>query len=370
MSLSSADLLAGPRGRRLCLEMARTARTDSTEATEALSSALFYAAYDLDPGRGTSVVLFGPGADRRSGPPPAPSPAEVGRLLGTVSPPECDERTLLLGLRSAVDSARYWQDPDGEDVLAGTPEVRAALAGMASAIATAPSAAQWSQPMDAYGQWSVTLADATGPVPPPPRTAAETLAAWQSAQVEEEAVARRDRPVDPAAMISGTWWSRPPYTLTKTTPGLAGRGPVGLWLVEDGFSWETATAERIQVPGDARIFEIDGPDAWADLVRRYPLDVTASRRQDWYRTTGRSGAWAIPDWSQVQHDVDAVHLSIAGYLTTAGRAIPLDEERSTVLAGWDPDATFWLRDVISDAESRLHWFYDRGSANWELSTNP
>ncbi|GAA3360002.1 hypothetical protein [Saccharopolyspora gregorii] len=33
---------------------------------------------------------------------------------------------------------------------------------------------------------------------------------------------------------------------------------------------------------------------------------------------------------------------VAGYLTTAGLAVPVDEGRASVLAGWDPDATCWL----------------------------
>ena len=50
----------------------------------------------------------------------------------------------------------------------------------------------------------------------------------------------------------------------------------------------------------------------------------------------------IPDWSAVARHVDGVHLSVRGYLRTAGRAIAVDEERASVLAGWDPDRTFWF----------------------------
>ena len=121
MGLSADALLAGPRGRRLCLELALSQRNTESVATEALRSAAFYAGYGLDPGRGVSRVLFGPGADERSGPPRAPSQQEVARLLDELPLPSCDERTLLLALQAAVDRAMYWQDPDGEDVLAGSP---------------------------------------------------------------------------------------------------------------------------------------------------------------------------------------------------------------------------------------------------------
>lgn len=68
---------------------------------------------------------------------------------------------------------------------------------------------------------------------------------------------------------------------------------------------------------DTRVYEITGPDAWADLVGRYPMDVSRARRHDWWRTTRRAGRWLIPDYLAVTADFDAVHLSVAGYLTTA-----------------------------------------------------
>ena len=47
---------------------------------------------------------------------------------------------------------------------------------------------------------------------------------------------------------------------------------------------------------------------------------------------------AIPDYLAVAEDFDAFHLSVAGYLSTAGRSLPVGDA-STVLAGWDPDET-------------------------------
>ncbi len=71
--------------------------------------------------------------------------------------------------------------------------------------------------------------------------------------------------------------------------------------------------------------------------------MTASKRTDWYHTTGRDGRWFIPDWSEVVTEYDAVHFSVHGYLSTPGIAIPLgDNDCATVLAGWNPDATRWL----------------------------
>ena len=58
-------------------------------------------------------------------------------------------------------------------------------------------------------------------------------------------------------------------------------------------------------------------------------------------------ALAIPDYASVAVDWDAVHVSVAGYLTTAGIAVPAGDGARTMLAGWDPDATWWLNDVLS-----------------------
>jgi len=62
----------------------------------------------------------------------------------------------------------------------------------------------------------------------------------------------------------------------------------------------------------------------------------------------------IPDFTAVAADYDAVHLSVIGYLTAAGRALPIGDAR-TMLAGWDPDQTWWLSDVLSSSGSGERW---------------
>jgi hypothetical protein len=108
----------------------------------------------------------------------------------------------------------------------------------------------------------------------------------------------------------------------------------------------------------ASVYEICGPGQWADLVGRYPLDVTRSRRDDWRRATGRAGGWLIPDYAAMAADWDAVHVSVAGYLTTAGIAILADDGACTMLAGWDPDATWWLTGVLSSTSQPEDWRTD------------
>jgi hypothetical protein len=62
---------------------------------------------------------------------------------------------------------------------------------------------------------------------------------------------------------------------------------------------------------------------------------------------------------------DGVHLTVAGYLTTAGRALDVEEQYATVLAGWDPDATYWLADVLRPAGPATRWVRD-ADGEWQL----
>ena len=113
-------------------------------------------------------------------------------------------------------------------------------------------------------------------------------------------------------------------------------------------------------PAGARVYEIDGADAWAALCRAYPLEVTEQKRHDWYRTTGRDGRWLLPDWAAVAVDHDAVHLTAAAYLTTAGTAVPVpvDDGVASVIAGWNPDETYWLSDDARPEADGAVWVLD------------
>jgi hypothetical protein len=350
-----AALLTGPRGRRLCLESVGAPTGDaSAPVHDAFRLAVMMSAHDLDPGRGSSRVMLGGFTDGRQEASAAHTPADVVRLLGTLPLPACDEVHLLEALRAAVDSARYWQEPDGEDVLAALPEVRDALAPVAARLTSCAAADWWWAPLDRSEQWTVTYADPS-PAPPVTGTAAERLAHWRVRAIEEEVRAQAERPRDPRAAWSGSWWSMPQAGLVHSTRGVGRLGPVGLWLVEDSFGWDRATVRPLIVPSDATVYEIDGPQAWAELCRRYPLGVTASRRHDWYRATGIDARWVIPDWSRVAQDVDGVHLTVAGYLTTAGRAVEVGDGTLTVLAGWDPGATYWLTDDVRAGADGQEW---------------
>lgn len=349
MSVEPHVLLASPRGRRSCFELARVLG-DGTPEGAALHRGAFYARYDVDLARGQAGVLFGPGADL---PRPHPTPGEVAELLADVPLREPGERELAHALAEAVGHARYWEEPDGEDVLIAGPEFRAPLGRVAALIATSAAAHWWTAGIDLAGQCAVEFTDAPGRVHS--GAAAENLVRWRENEDEGEARSRK-RARELGARVSGSWWSAPVLTgLLHTTRRLGELGPAGLWFVEDTMGWERATVRDVAVPPDAAVHEIDGPEAWAWLCRRFPLEVTAGRRHDWFRATGRDGRWVIPDWSAVAREFDAVHLTAAGYLTTAGLAVPVEDGLASVLAGWDPDATVWLTDTARPDQAGQEW---------------
>jgi hypothetical protein len=276
------------------------------------------------------------------------------RALAAVDPTPVstwrDPLTLVEPMDRSVSSAMYWQSPHNEDLVAADPEVVAALRPVADALVAAPAVQWWSTPVELASLRYTSRFDGDHPPSPPRLTGArERLRRWRAAVLEEERAAAAERPADPSAQYSGCWWSTPATaSVVTTTRRLPGLGSIALAWEEDSFGQRSASIWPLTTTGAARVWEVDRPQAWVRLVDRYPLDVTNARRHDWYRATGRVGTWRIPDWSAVADDWDAVHVSVAGYLTTATRALHLDDgDAATVLAGWNPDQTWWLTDTLA-----------------------
>lgn len=133
MTLAGEMLLEGPRGRRLCLELAM-------ELDPQIRNMVFQLGNDLDSGRGTSRTLLtlaypDDAADHHPGPPTPtdgpPSPGHLAAALAALDATGVQDEQVQAALERAVDTARYWQPPDGEDVLASLPAVRAALLPLA-----------------------------------------------------------------------------------------------------------------------------------------------------------------------------------------------------------------------------------------------
>ncbi len=300
--------------------------------------------------RGSVIAI---GGDASSLVEPEVSPAEAAAALRCVHP-RTETAVLDCALAVAVDLATYWQPPPGEDVLAATDEVLAALGPVAEAVARAAATRWWSEPVEPAAQAQVFWESERAPKEPSPAR----LARWRRAMDAEEKqfateYAGRD--------VSGVWWSTPPEDLPRSTRVREGGGPLGLTLVEDSFGWETGRVQPVRVP-EGEVIEIDGPDAWARLCRRHPLVVTASRRYVWGMTTGREGAWVQPDWAAIATEAVGVHLTVAGYLTTAGRVVDLGDLGASVLAGWGADETFWF-DAVEASGPEETWEVDLGGSD-------
>lgn len=363
-------MLVGPRGRRLCLALA-------CALDESLRRAVFDRGYELDPGKGTSVqrrIAFPPETTQEEmdaawaaeAARVIPTVADVARALAQVDLPAGGPTPTQVAepLAESVATAMYWQAPHGEDVLAARPELDDGLARVAAWLAPhVPN--WWTAPMHPE-QWTI------GWWGHDPREAAQSVARWREETFAGEARAATKRrangveypregwsptpglrPADIDAPIGGTWWSFPDgVSSTRAVDGV----PVGLDLTED-TDVEGVSVAPVQVPESPRVLEIDTPQVWIDLCREHPLEVTASRRHDWYRVTGRDGDSVIPDWAAVAENYDAAHLTTAAYLAGATRALEVDQRLGTMIAGWGPDATVWLTPV--QVGSRRAWSFDR-----------
>lgn len=124
---------------------------------------------------------------------------------------------------------------------------------------------------------------------------------------------------------------------------------VSPWLhtPEDQFSGPHY-AWKVTVTDSARVLEIHSRDAWSALARFYPraeagftFTTTPHRPQ--------SATRLDPDWSELSHDWDGVHLSVGGWLTAED--VPYESDGvTTELRGWDMESTVWLRWSFSSIE--------------------
>lgn len=345
---AAAELLSGPRGRRLCLLLAGRAGYD-------VSVALMQLAQELDPQPGsTRTIALARISDGELPPRPDPmSVEEFARLLPYRASGALTAEEIGNALDEAVGNARYWQPPDGEDVLAAHPAVRTALEPVARALLSSSHTADWQDPA-ALRQWRVAW-DGSRPrgLPVP-----QLLQEWADHTRADEHRSRSQRDADPHARYSGEWWSVP-----AGLPNSVGVGPRGFDLVEDHLGWVAATVIPLDLEG-RRVLELRTAQDWAALCREHPLDVSASRRHDWFRVTDRDGAWVLPDWQAVSAEWDAVHLSVSAYLALAGRVIPIDDERASLIAGWSPDTTFWLSEPPRSDAPAEQWRRGDSGGGW------
>ncbi|MBD7994306.1 hypothetical protein H9639_03215 [Arthrobacter sp. Sa2CUA1] len=325
---STTALLAGPRGRGLCLELAKLAAPRR-------------------PGESYgSTLLPAPGLSRES--------EQVLRTLaGIPERPQFSSADLHRSLVRIVRQAAYWQPPDETAQLLTEAEPCRALLPLAAAVVRSPAAAWWSEPAAPVThcvQW-IQTSTVPGTSPPALQGAGPALARWRAGITTQEA----NTPFSTG--WTGRWWSSPTLSgVVSSTPAVPGNGPAGLQLVEDALDWTLARSYPVRAAPGTRIYEIHGPGDWQELAARYPLDVTRSRGSTWSLAAPHSGdgTWVMPDFSAVADHYDAVHLTVTGYLSTAGVVLAAGDAK-TMLAGWAPGETWWLNDVLVPAGEPTNW---------------
>lgn len=421
--LSAETLLASPRGRSLVFALAQQGRegefsdqgeprTVESHALNEFRTAVFTAGYLADKAQGAAVMMYlGEGDSEPT--PDSVTAGDVAKTLRLVTPLTPTQTELEDAMAEVIGGAMYWQPPHGNDQIAAEPEVREALRPFAEALIRTGLLGAWSRPLDVDNQQALAwddedhrghlpaiFAHPTGSVDPTVDQPAITLAdlfprydgygvelpygleEWLGHVFTSETAFRHDFAKNPAMELSGEWWSTPPAGLWTSTATWPDGTPVGVELVEDDFGLERARACRLRIVPAARICEINRPEDWGGLCRRYPLDVSAQRRCNWFETTGRKGRWVIPDWTQVAEEFDGVHVSLAGYLCTAGAVVDVgdgnlvddspslptlgntDDRTASLMAGWDPDTTYWLNDVITGVAEVVEWVLDDDTDEW------
>ena len=189
--------------------------------------------------------------------------------------------------RTPSFNARYSPPPCG-----ALPDT-SALRRIARHLAVSNTVAGWNRPCDVRDQWVVTrdsgFQEEPGRAENPP--ASVILDRWKQDIDLEERQQRKDLNKPLHTLASGPWWSTPPLGIGSSTGRFKDASPVGLWCVEDGFGWREASAQKIEVHDERPVFEVTGPEAWAQLCRDYPMEVSAVRRRNWFEASGRDGRW-------------------------------------------------------------------------------
>ncbi|KXP08294.1 hypothetical protein AXK57_17710 [Tsukamurella pulmonis] len=336
MTSLAEQLMAGPRGRALCLLAACFADERVSQVDRVIATRL-----DTTVETGwfsSGAIVLEQGSERQV-------EALVVALAGVCA---IDGLWVRLALECIVDEAMYWQEPRG--LLSSRQELQPALARIAGIIAQSPAAEWWTAALSpAEYQVRFLPVDHVAAIDAP----AETILA--------DAFRRRDVG-EPSGYLSA-WWSVPPFGLIRTCPAPAGE-PSGLFLVEDGWGQTEATVHcaRMRSP---RVLEIDSVDVWARLCRAHAFGATETKSRDWYRTTGLSSTrWAMPDWRSVAREFDAVHLQVGAYLAASGTAIEVGPGVHSVIAGWAPGETFWLTDVVEVEPQGRVFVKDEGDDLW------
>lgn len=305
-----------------------------------------------------------------------------------------------------VGTAVYWQKPYTDSGILADDATRSLFRRAAEHLCDSRVLDGWEQPLDLEDQWFIDWEDPDDDPNPKSATGSkrtsesdadhdsvvendpalqQILDEWLASTRFTEARFRLEFARRPYSQLAGEWWSTPPPGLWNSAGTWNEGVPLGLSLVEDSFGWTAGNARKLSIRPDARIFVLNEPDDLKFLCETYTVDVSATYRQNWFAATGRKGRWVVPNWSQVAEDFDGIHLSLAGYIRLSGRPVAADRPDTRIvldrksmptqgntdeyscglIAGWNPDTTYWLTDVVTGVTEEVNWRTDD-----EPSTEP
>jgi hypothetical protein len=183
------------------------------------------------------------------------------------------------------------------------------LADLARSVLTSPGAEWWFQALRRSSQmWLSTSGSA--PLAARLVTPSRSPTSWES---------YAQKPAD------GFFTS----TLIEGTSAVHAELASGSSDFVDRFQSGHRTCWRLVAAPDARICEIDGPEAWHSLCVRH-------------RAHGPDGR-LVPDWTSVARDFDAVHLTLGGLLT--GQQVRISSS-----AGWTARQVGSRADLVASLE--------------------
>lgn len=263
-----------------------------------------------------------------------------------------DPVAVLDALSHVIRSYGFWGNERDYDrlLLAATDDLRT----VADALVGSPATQWWWDDVMRDDQRFAARATDDGIGPPRGDQVTEQVkrSAKKLRTEESDARARHPSPGDVPQNASGHWWSIPipGFWTSRAMPPV----PALHLVCAEEPSGERVVVWSLRIASDARVFEIRAPADWARLVEIAPVDVTMSRLGDWRTWTGHEGPFYLPDWRVVAEHFDGVHVTVGAYLATRSVSLPVADGYS-VLAGWDPDASLWLRDVIETVVRVSEW---------------
>ncbi len=189
-------------------------------------------------------------------------------------------------------------------------------------------------------------------------------------KADNEEGLRWPRPAErPGVTIGALWWSAPAVASQLwTTPSVGTLPAAGLLEFFDTFlppdDADGADVWQVEIDPLARVLEIACPRDWQDLVTRFPRDVTGTHDGEWRAWGGVRGPWRLPDWEQVMDSYDGVHVTVSAAVTACGVALPA-ADGYTMLVGWTPGATLWLRDKATTTRLLGRWDGGPQAGSWD-----